>query len=82
MKFSLTTVSVRYTEKYSLHMLFGLSIPHMIYPPARSSRQSLRRPRWLRGHLYAALLEDHAVAGAATKAGHVRLLWIGLTPLT
>ncbi len=41
--------SVRYTGKHSLHMFFGLSIPHVNCLPARSLRRSLCHPRWMRG---------------------------------
>jgi hypothetical protein len=40
---------VRYAGKHRLHMLFGLSIPHVALLPALPQRRSLPRPRWSRG---------------------------------
>ncbi len=41
--------TVRYAGKDGLHMLLGLSIPHVSVPPALTQRRSLPHPRWSRG---------------------------------
>ena len=68
MKSNFLAVPVHYAGRIIFHIFIGLSYPYMFNLPARSSRQSLRRPCWIQG--------------TSMRLSRTQTTMPGLTPLT